>query len=142
VIDRVPDEGRWASFFDVVCRSWSSGRVAVIGDAAHAMSPNLGQGACTGMANGIALAQALDHFSDVERGLEAWETSERPITDATQRYSRFYGRIGTRWPHRLLNARSAMVWMLSRSKRFQRRANIAAHHTPRVGAVADNRIGI
>jgi 2-polyprenyl-6-methoxyphenol hydroxylase-like FAD-dependent oxidoreductase len=125
-IERIPDTGRWASFHDVVCRSWSSGRVAIIGDAAHAMSPNLGQAACLAMANGRTLAHALDRYDDVPTGLRAWEASERPVTEATQRYSRVYGRIGTQWPRPLLDLRSAVVKIGGRTKRIQAKANLAA----------------
>jgi 2-polyprenyl-6-methoxyphenol hydroxylase-like FAD-dependent oxidoreductase len=130
VIARVPDGGRWASFTDVVCDRWSAGRVAVIGDAAHAMSPNLGQGACVALANAVALADALDRHQDVRRALQIWERAERPVADATQRYSRLYGAVGTKWPASLLGARSAVVWGLSRWKAFQRRVNAAAVHVP------------
>jgi 2-polyprenyl-6-methoxyphenol hydroxylase-like FAD-dependent oxidoreductase len=135
VIERVPrDVGRWASFHDVRCRSWHAGRVSIIGDAAHAMSPNLGQGACLAMTTAVALGQALDVHDDVPSALAAWEASQRPIVDATQHYSRVYGRIGTRWPQWGLDVRSALVWGIGRSKRLQRKANAAAHHFPSLDA--------
>ena len=132
-IERIPDEGRWAPFFDVFCRSWSAGRVAIVGDAAHAMSPQLGQGACVGMANAVALGQALDAYEDVPTALRNWERSERSVTDATQRYSRIYGRIGVSWTEHLLDLRSGLVWLIGRSQFIQKRANIAAHHFPAIG---------
>jgi 2-polyprenyl-6-methoxyphenol hydroxylase-like FAD-dependent oxidoreductase len=130
VIERIPaDVGRWAAFSDVAVHSWSNGRVAIIGDAAHAMSPNLGQGACVSMTNGLALAEALERHATVEEALQAWEASERPVVDATQRYSRWYGRAGTRWPKPLLDVRSALVWGVGRSPGLERKINVAAHHT-------------
>lgn len=131
-VERIPDAGRWACFYDVTCHSWSAGRVAIVGDAAHAMSPQLGQGACVAMTNALALGQALDLTDDVPRGLELWERSERPVTDATQRYSRIYGKIGITWTDRLLDLRSALVWLLGKSELFQKRANVAAHHFPQL----------
>jgi 2-polyprenyl-6-methoxyphenol hydroxylase-like FAD-dependent oxidoreductase len=128
-IERIPEDGRWASFADVETHSWTSGRVALVGDAAHAMAPNLGQGAGMAMTTGIALANALEQHRDVPVALAAWEAEERPIAKATQRYSRLYGRIGTRWPRPLLDARSALVWGIGRSSSLQRRINVAAHHT-------------
>lgn len=128
IVERIPDVGRWATFHDVTTRSWSAGHVAIIGDAAHAMSPNLGQGACLAMANALALAAAFDRYPVVADALRAWETSERPITDATQRYSRIYGLVGTSWPRSLLPVRSAIVRKAGQSKRVQARANLAASH--------------
>lgn len=139
VVERIPDDGRWAPFYDVNLASWSSGRVAIVGDAAHAMSPQLGQGACVGMTNAVALGQALDLYSDVPSALRAWERSERPVTDATQRWSRIYGKVGVTWTDTLLDLRSACVWLLGRSTYLQRKMNVAAHHFPAIaGASSGN----
>jgi 2-polyprenyl-6-methoxyphenol hydroxylase-like FAD-dependent oxidoreductase len=130
VVDRIPGEARWACFYDVTCRSWSAGSVAIVGDAAHAMSPQLGQGACVAMTNALALANSLDTHAEIPGALAAWEQSERPVTDATQRYSRIYGKIGITWTDHLLDLRSGLIWLLGRSQLIQRRANVAAHHFP------------
>jgi 2-polyprenyl-6-methoxyphenol hydroxylase-like FAD-dependent oxidoreductase len=125
-LERIPDVGRWASFSDVAVDRWIAGRVCLLGDAAHAMSPNLGQGACVAMANAQALVHALDRFDTVAEALAAWEASERPITDHTQRYSRLYGRVGTKWPRSLLDVRSMFVRLAGRSQRLQHHVNRAA----------------
>ncbi|MEA2333040.1 MAG: hypothetical protein QOH58_3178 [Thermoleophilaceae bacterium] len=135
VIERVPDGGMWAPFMDVSVHSWTSGRVVLIGDACHSMAPNLGQAANVAMCNAVALGQALDACeNEVLKALPLWEASEREITDTTQRYSRFYGTIGTHWPRPLLDARSLLVWGIARSERMQRRINSSAFHKPDVGA--------
>lgn len=128
---RIPDEpeGRYATFYDVQSIAWHKGRAAIIGDAAHAMSPNLGQAACCGMMNSVALAQALDRYP-IDHALRVWQENERPVTDRVQRYSRIYGRIGTRWPRPLLDARSALVWTLGKAKPVQTRVNFAASYFP------------
>ena len=130
-LERVPDmpEGRWAAFSDVVTKSWYKGRAAIVGDAAHAMSPNLGQAACCAMMNSVALAQAL-HGRDTDAGLELWQTSEKPVIDRVQKYSRMYGKIGTRWPEQGLEVRSALIWSLAKAKPFQRRVQFAATYFP------------
>ena len=53
---------------------WSSGRIGLIGDAAHAATPNLGQGGAMAVEDALALA---DTFK--ERGLSeaAWKRFER-----------------------------------------------------------------
>ena len=133
-LTRIPrhPEGRWLTFYDVRCRAWSRGRVAILGDAAHAMSPNLGQGACTAMSNALALGQALTANGDVPAALRLWEHSERPVTDHTQRLSLIYGRIGTRWPRPLLDVRSRLVPLVARSARVRRSLSQAAEHVPQL----------
>src|SRR5439155_9114628 len=140
-VERIPGDGRWACFYDVSCRSWSEGRVAIVGDAAHAMSPQLGQGACVAMTNALALGQALDAHTYVPAALAAWERSERPVTDATQRYSRIYGKIGITWTQHLLDVRSGLIWLLGRSEFVQKKVNVAAHHFPDgVGAASEPQV--
>jgi 2-polyprenyl-6-methoxyphenol hydroxylase-like FAD-dependent oxidoreductase len=112
-IDRIPrhPDGRWLNFFEVDCHSWSAGKVALLGDSAHAMSPNLGQGACVALANAVALADHLDSNQDMQSALRRWEVAQRPVTEKAQRYSAYYGAVGTKWPHskRLLDARSRLT---------------------------------
>ncbi|MGE3993928.1 FAD-dependent monooxygenase, partial [Pseudorhodoplanes sp.] len=126
-IERVTDNGRWASFSDVTCHTWHKGKVAIVGDGAHAMSPNLGQGACVAMQSAFVLSRDLAGNKDVPETLARWEKAQRPVVDATQRFSRLYGRIGTRWPRALLDLRSALVWGIGQSAALQRRINVAAH---------------
>jgi len=40
--------------------TWSKGRVTLLGDSAHAMQPNLGQGGCMAIEDAYTLAQELD----------------------------------------------------------------------------------
>lgn len=126
-LERLTDNGRWASFSDVTCTGWYHGSVCIIGDAAHAMSPNLGQGAGVAMQSGFVLAEELKRHSTVAAALQAWQRRHRPVVDATQKFSRLYGRMGTRWPHALLDIRSAIVWGIGKSSRLQRHINVAAH---------------
>jgi 2-polyprenyl-6-methoxyphenol hydroxylase-like FAD-dependent oxidoreductase len=55
-----------------------SGKVALIGDAAHAMTPDLGQGACQAIIDGTVLAECLT--GDVEAGLREYDRVRRPVT--------------------------------------------------------------
>jgi 2-polyprenyl-6-methoxyphenol hydroxylase-like FAD-dependent oxidoreductase len=134
-LERIPDrpENHWTAFSDVVTTHWSAGRVALIGDAAHAMSPNLGQAACVAMTNAVALGQALS-LLDLDAALPAWERSERPMAERVQRYSRFYGAIGTSWPESLLALRAGFVWALGAIRPVQRRIQFASDYFPDVAA--------
>src|SRR5260221_8830547 len=97
LIDRLGAQGRYDRFDLIKLRRWSSGRVAVIGDAAHALPPNIGQGAGCAMMNALSLAVFLERGADVPGQLQAWERAERPLTDHSQRISRLYG-MPTFWP--------------------------------------------
>jgi len=44
--------------------SWHKDNICLIGDAAHAMTPNMGQGACQAIEDGYALSLALDKYPD------------------------------------------------------------------------------
>ena len=83
-IRQVSAEGRYDAYETGKLTRWSSGRVAVVGDSAHAMVPSLGQGAGLAMANALGLAVALDGAADVPDALSRWERRERPLTEYTQ----------------------------------------------------------
>ena len=77
--------GRYDVYEATAPGSWSAGRVAIVGDAANAMPPTLGQSAGLAMTNACTMAAALDQAPTVEDGLRLWEKRERPMTDDTQR---------------------------------------------------------
>lgn len=92
--------------------SWSKGRAAIIGDAAHALPPTLAQGAGLSMANGYALAKTLDEQRDVANALKLWEQRYRWISDRTQDWSLRLDAITTKWPNSLSYVRRAAIWAI------------------------------
>ncbi|MDT0507055.1 FAD-dependent oxidoreductase [Novosphingobium sp. MMS21-SN21R] len=51
---------------------WSRGRIGLLGDAVHATTPHLGQGAGMAIEDAIVLAEELDRASDVETALKSY----------------------------------------------------------------------
>lgn len=84
VFSRIGSGGRWDLFETIMLKSWSNGKVAIIGDAAHGMTPALGQGAGCAMMNALSLAVAVSDGRPIEEALQTWEAKERPLTEHTQ----------------------------------------------------------
>jgi len=57
---------------------WVVGRVAILGDAAHPISPNFGQGACLAIEDAVVLAACLQSQTDLKRALRRYEHSRYP----------------------------------------------------------------
>jgi 2-polyprenyl-6-methoxyphenol hydroxylase-like FAD-dependent oxidoreductase len=126
LIDRIGDQGRYDRFDLIRLKRWSAGRVAIIGDAAHALPPNIGQGGGCAMMNALSLAVYLDRESEVASALALWERNERPLTEHTQRISYFLG-LPTTWPPAL---RAATLGIAGRSKWLVRQRTRTALHRP------------
>jgi len=67
---------------------WLVGRVILIGDAAHASSPMMGQGGCLAMEDACVLAEVLQSMPTVESALETYVARRRPRVNWVQRESR------------------------------------------------------
>jgi 2-polyprenyl-6-methoxyphenol hydroxylase-like FAD-dependent oxidoreductase len=74
-------------------KEWGRGRVTLLGDAAHPMTPNLGQGAAQALEDAVVLAEALTAGSDHVDALRAYERSRIPRTTMIVNRSRQLGRI-------------------------------------------------
>lgn len=130
IIYRLTAMGRWDCGMTVASRRWSTGRVVLVGDAAHAMAPNLGQGANMTFTNAVSLAAALSEGNEVPAALQAWERRERPLTDHVQRWSYGYGVLVSRWPDSALRFRGPALQFLTDLPWVSRQLNRAAEHRP------------
>jgi 2-polyprenyl-6-methoxyphenol hydroxylase-like FAD-dependent oxidoreductase len=126
LIGRFGEQGRYDRFDLIKLRRWSAGRVALVGDAAHAQPPNIGQGGGCAMMNALSLAVHLERHADVPAALAAWEKNERPITEHTQRMSYLLG-LPTTWPPLL---RTFALGWAGRSKWLVRQRTKTALHWP------------
>lgn len=92
-----------------VLSSWGEGRVTLLGDAAHPMTPNLGQGACMAIEDAVVLQSALAEKADPAAALRLYESRRMERTAATVNLARKFGRMG-QWSNGVARAvRDAMV---------------------------------
>jgi 2-polyprenyl-6-methoxyphenol hydroxylase-like FAD-dependent oxidoreductase len=72
--------------------SWHRGRVCLIGDAAHAMGPHVGQGVSLAFEDAFVLAKCLRDIPFAHGAFEAFERLRRPRVDPILHRSRHTGR--------------------------------------------------
>jgi salicylate hydroxylase len=73
---------KWALMVRAPLEHWTSGRVTLLGDAAHSMLPFLAQGAIMAIEDGLVLARALAEY-DAPEALVHYETARRDRTRRT-----------------------------------------------------------
>jgi 2-polyprenyl-6-methoxyphenol hydroxylase-like FAD-dependent oxidoreductase len=74
-------------------KRWGEGTVTLLGDAAHPMTPDMGQGAAQAIEDAVVLAASLRDAATAEQGLRAYEAARMPRTAAVVRRSRQLGRL-------------------------------------------------
>ncbi len=76
----------------VDCKRWHDGRLALLGDAAHAMAPNLGQGANSALVDAAVLLAELHTAPDLATALTRYTARRR---QAVRKVADVAGRLGT-----------------------------------------------
>lgn len=72
---------------------WGRGRVTLLGDAAHASTPNLGQGACQALEDAVTLAHCLSGTRAIEPALRQYERLRIPRASRIVRDSWQAGKV-------------------------------------------------
>jgi len=73
--------------------TWGAGRVTLLGDAAHAMTVNIGQGACSSIEDAYVLAEEVARAADLPAGLRRYEARRKPRTTQMVHMSRRVGEM-------------------------------------------------
>ncbi|MFE5283941.1 FAD-dependent monooxygenase [Nocardia sp. NPDC056611] len=101
-------------------KAFTAGRIALVGDAAHAMTPNLGQGACQALEDAVVLARVAAEGGD----LTPYDTLRRPRTQMIVQRSRSIGAIGQLSSPLAVLARNAILRLIPPSAQFKSLAPI------------------
>ncbi|MGH2468940.1 MAG: FAD-dependent monooxygenase [Chloroflexota bacterium] len=86
VLAACPEVHKWALLTREPLPRWTQGRVALLGDACHPMTPYMAQGAATSLEDAVVLARCLEGIESdgVPRALERYEAVRKPRTSAIQ----------------------------------------------------------
>ena len=99
---------------------WGRGHVTLLGDAAHPMTPNMGQGGCQAVEDAAELARCLASGADVPRALREYERLRQPRTAAIVNASRGFGALA-QWQNPIACALRNSLIRLSPSSMAARR---------------------
>ncbi|MGG3884983.1 FAD-dependent oxidoreductase [Brevibacillus panacihumi] len=127
VIERIDSSRLDRHFAYIYASTWSVNRTAIIGDAAHGMEPNLGQGAGVSLTSALELAKQLERH-DIDTALQQWERIMRPTVENTQIWSRIYGSAASNWPRELWHLRSEVIKKAMDSENIDLMMSTAARH--------------
>lgn len=90
IIRATPEGGlyKWALFDRAPLPQWTSGRVTLLGDAAHPMLPFLGQGAAMGIEDGMVIARAFAAADSIDEALRRYVEARLPRANWVMQESR------------------------------------------------------
>jgi salicylate hydroxylase len=102
---------KWGLFTRPLTENWGQGRIQLIGDAAHAMLPNAGQGACMAFEDAYSLARWLDaERGDPAAAFANFRRIRIPRVHAVQRLSFAYAKF------KHMSDRSAQKTVIAKAK--------------------------
>jgi 2-polyprenyl-6-methoxyphenol hydroxylase-like FAD-dependent oxidoreductase len=100
--------------------SWSDGRVVLVGDAAHATTPGVGQGAAQAIEDAVVLADRVARSGDLATALADYEAIRRPRAEAVLKMSRRVDKAAQLASPLGWRLRNAIVrWLPDRAQRRQ-----------------------
>lgn len=107
--------------------TWQDGSVILLGDAAHAMTPNLGQGACQAIEDAYALAHCLAGNETIAIGLAQYQALRIPRAKQIMQQSRQIGKVGQLENPLLCWLRNRIVKLVPENIRNESIAQVAGY---------------
>src|SRR6476619_554380 len=89
----VTECSKWGLFTRPLTQNWGRGRIQLIGDAAHAMLPNAGQGACQAFEDAFVLGRWLEASRDPVEAFANFRRVRIPRVHGVQRLSISHARF-------------------------------------------------
>ncbi|TFK34050.1 hypothetical protein BDQ12DRAFT_700563 [Crucibulum laeve] len=97
ILQCIDKPSRWAVHTSHPLRSWVSGNVTILGDAAHAMSPQQASGAGQAIEDAFILATLLGHrltrLENINQALSIYDNIRRPVATEVAERSLVNGRL-------------------------------------------------
>lgn len=93
-LQMIQRDRRWAMYDRDPVDNWTTGRLTLLGDAAHPMLQYLAQGACQAIEDADCLGRKMDkHGGDIPNAFHAYQTERIPRTREVQLKARWWGRL-------------------------------------------------
>lgn len=120
---------------------FARGRVVLLGDAAHAMTPHLGQGGCQALEDAVVLAAALARTAALDAALADYDRQRRPRVDQIRRAAAQVARMNALRNPLAVAARNTLVRLTPSALGVRNMARISRWEPPRIAPQEDGEAG-
>jgi salicylate hydroxylase/6-hydroxynicotinate 3-monooxygenase len=86
VLAAAPEVHKWGIFERDPLPTWRRGKVVLLGDSCHPMTPYMASGAAMALEDAVVLARCFDELGEerIEHVLDAYEATRKPRTSQVQ----------------------------------------------------------
>ena len=84
ILAAAPEVHKWGIYERDPLPGWSKGRVVLLGDACHPMTPYMASGAAMALEDAVVLARAVDEADSFDAAFRLYETTRKPRASVVQ----------------------------------------------------------